>query len=871
MNFHYKDFLAGIALSMLVIFASKAQLTNTVTATGSCQDDGTITVSMTNGTMPYSIVIYNYTAVDDFNYNDNSISSGPVNQNSYTFIHLKNGVYNIIVTDNNGTETSNSVTVSSPITPNFTHVADNCNGDGSITATPTGGTAPYTFLWHDGSTNATVNNQQQYSQNYVTITDAAGCIFHSDSLYTSYAPDFALEVSSTDASCNTKGTATINVTGASGPYTYYWQTSPIQTTATATTLDGDQSYTVVVTNSNGCHQQTSVYVSRPSNEFDLAIAETAATCNQSNGSASATPSNGTAPYTYLWSTSETTSSITGLTGNTYYSVEATDANGCRSEKSFYLSLNSPLQLNFTNTNAPCQAAGGSISAIASNGTEPYTYQWGQGETTSSLSNLTTGDYYLNVTDANGCGAYGYAYVAEDASCSANISGVVFIDDNENGVMDAGELPVSGINVYFSNEYGAFSDANGNYSTNLYAGTYSIQAYAPYGWHLTTAPISISVTGGNAYPNQNIGIAKSISLTDVYIYSFSDYTQRPGKTYDTYIGYYNEGTNTESGTVTYTFSDGWDLVTASPTPDNYDATTKTATWNYNSLTPFKSGQIHMTTTVPIGVSIGTVLTGDAVISTVDPDNYPNNNESIFNAIVKNSYDPNDIRVSPQGTGTAGYISSDQSSLTYKIDFQNTGTDAAYNVIVTNDLDANMDNATVTVLSSSHPCTSSIENNTLKFSFKDINLPDSNANQSGSHGYVLYRVNLKNGLAPDTKIFNEANIYFDYNSAVATNQVQNTIARVTGTLSSDETSNVLVLYPNPCNNVLNIRLNNVPESKVSVQLYAASGQQVVLMNDAELSQGSSLNVDLTPYHLTNGLYLVRVVSDHQTYTQQLMIAH
>src|SRR5690606_8518432 len=99
--------------------------------------------------------------------------------------------------------------------------------------------------------------------------------------------------------------------------------------------------------------------------------------------------------------------------------------------------------------------------------------------------------------------------------------------------------------------------------------------------------------------------------------------------------------------------------------------------------------------------------------------------------------------------------------YTIRFQNTGTDTAFNVLITDTLPAYLDPGSFVVGAASHNFTWELRDaGTLKFSFPDILLPDSNANEAASHGFVSFRIKPREPVLPGTMIENFANIYFDF---------------------------------------------------------------------------------------------------------------
>ena len=139
----------------------------------------------------------------------------------------------------------------------------------------------------------------------------------------------------------------------------------------------------------------------------------------------------------------------------------------------------------------------------------------------------------------------------------------------------------------------------------------------------------------------------------------------------------------------------------------------------------------------------------------------------------SFDPNDIQVFPRGLTDANCITSNQ-SLEYHIRFQNTGTDTAFHITVIDVLPDELDPLSIELLDESHEYNLLIsDHNVLNFEFNNILLPDSNVNESGSHGYLRFRIQQKSDNETGTVINNKADIYFDFNEPIETNTVFNTI--------------------------------------------------------------------------------------------------
>lgn len=133
----------------------------------------------------------------------------------------------------------------------------------------------------------------------------------------------------------------------------------------------------------------------------------------------------------------------------------------------------------------------------------------------------------------------------------------------------------------------------------------------------------------------------------------------------------------------------------------------------------------------------------------------------------SFDPNDKHAYPDGYGEEHYIRPN-TPLEYTIRFQNTGTDTAFTVIIRDTLSELLDMATVHPGPSSHPYRLEIHNNReLAFVFDPIQLPDSTTNLEGSMGFVRYTVRPRADAPLESRIDNQAAIYFDYNAPVLTN--------------------------------------------------------------------------------------------------------
>ena len=329
-------------------------------------------------------------------------------ENTEDLSGLPAGTYTATIVDQNGCIYEYTTTITEPNLLVATCSSENalCNNDpsGSVSVSVSGGTAPYTYAWTNGSTDASQTGLLAGTYG-VTVTDANGCIANCTAVI-DHPDQLVVVVDVVDETivngCN--GSATANPTGGTGPYTYLW--SDGQTTQTATGLCAGI-YEVTVTDANGCEVTTSIVINPPSCDLDVTVDGTDVNCNAgSDGTVTATPitNQNNTPFTYLWNNGMTTQTIFGVTAGPY-SVVVTDSIGCTASGSFVISEPTPLSVSTTVIDEQTfNGCDGSATAIVSGGTGPYTYQWDDpaAQTTATASNLCPGTYTVVVTDANGC-------------------------------------------------------------------------------------------------------------------------------------------------------------------------------------------------------------------------------------------------------------------------------------------------------------------------------------------------------------------------------------------------------------------------------------------------------------------------------------
>lgn len=292
-----------------------------------------------------------------------------------------------------------------PLAATITSAPTGCSGTCTGSATlsnVSGGNGIFTYLWSNGATGSSISGLCPGTFS-VTVSNAAcgSSIIQTTSVGTSATiPNISFSTSN-PACGSSNGSITATPTGGTTPYTYLWNTTPAQTSATATGLQAGN-YTVTVTDANGCNNDSSLTIGTTPNLI-LNTSSDSVSCNGGNdGTATVTPSGGTTPYTYLWSNGGNQSTITNLSASTY-NVTVSDNAGCQNSTTLTVNTPSVMVINATSTDVTCQGGNnGSAIVSASGGITPYSYLWDNGAGTQNIVSLQSNTYFVTVTDNNNC-------------------------------------------------------------------------------------------------------------------------------------------------------------------------------------------------------------------------------------------------------------------------------------------------------------------------------------------------------------------------------------------------------------------------------------------------------------------------------------
>jgi gliding motility-associated-like protein len=449
-------------------------LTATITPINiSCygDNDGSATANPSGGTAPYSYLWSNGQITNQIN-------------------NLVPGTYSCIITDANKCNYTLGVAIDQPteILANLSVTNITCNGDvdGSAIVNPTGGIGPYSFVWYDNTDINSVSNLPTgfYS---VTITDNTSCSTPLITFSVTQPDDLILvasELSGTSCNGGSNGIAAVGVNGGTPFYTYTWLDSLnnlVSTDSFALNLS-EATYSVIVIDDNGCIDSTNVLITSPL-EISVNVVVDSTLCNgSSNGSATAIPTGGTGPYTYIWSGGQsigynaTYSSLDALT--TYY-LTVTDFNNCVSAGNpVNIPEPNPILYTFSSIdqngfNVSCNdSSDATITTHATGGNSPYQYSSNNILFTndSTFIDLPSGWLSVYIIDDNGCTATDSVEVTEPDALDPNINIITSVTCSGGSNGSLASIVQGGVGGFLY----TWSNANlGVLNQGLSEGTYSV--------------------------------------------------------------------------------------------------------------------------------------------------------------------------------------------------------------------------------------------------------------------------------------------------------------------------------------------------------------------------------------------------------------
>ncbi len=437
-------------------------------------------------------------------------------------------------------------------------------------------------------------------------------------------------------------------------------------------------------------------------------------------------------------------------------------------------------------------------------------------------------------------------------------GNVFNDLNNNGNRDLGENGVVNIIINTQKTTGYYTtDSLGNYVAFTEYNSDSLFARRNSQYIRSINPISYYVSAPDTGLDFAIHYIPNVQDLRIILTNFG---ARPGLLTSTYMTYKNEGTDTMSGIVKLIYDS--DLVYISSTLAPSSIVNDTLMWSFSNMHPQDFKDIKLDFYVPLSVNVFEILEFEAYIYPIVTDTTPANNYDFLNIEVTNSYDPNDKKVSPKEGLTLEQLKNNK-KLAYTIRFQNTGTDTALNVRIVDTLEQELNVLSFNMLSASHPYRYSIKGRGyVEFYFDNIMLPDSNVNESASHGFVKFEIEADKSLEIGDSILNKAYIYFDFNPPVLTNT---TNTKILDTLSFDSDKDELIsnVFPNPTKETINIYLNTNEECNINI---------IDIMGRLLYSHNfSNYEISIDVSTLQAGLYFIVAHVEHKSFCVKKFIKY
>ena len=426
-----------------------------------------------------------------------------------------------------------------------------------------------------------------------------------------------------------------------------------------------------------------------------------------------------------------------------------------------------------------------------------------------------------------------------------------LDEGNNGSINAVTGPTNnGSFVFYTNNSGIVMPSFGN---DYFTVTPPSQTYS-FNGSFEMQVMDFCVSPNGVHPDLEVSLIPLVPA-------------RPGFDAVYKIVYRNAGTEIQSGTLSFNFEDDkTDLVSA--VPEALSQSVNLLSWDFAGLNPFETREIIVTLNVNSSVESPAVNNGDllhftAALTTALVDQTPANNTFMYDQIVVGSFDPNDKAVSRESIG----ISQLGDYLYYTVRFQNTGTYQAENVVIRDILSKKLDASTFEVVATSHSARSLVtraatanDPDKLEIFFEGINLPASQNNEPGSHGFATFRIKPKNNVVLDDVITNKAEIYFDFNSAIATNTVSTTVVALG---LEDQIVNLFAIFPNPAKHTVTITLQNDAPVQ-SLVIYNLLGQQLKAITPN--FENREMTIDISQFE--TGTYLLQIASGQSKTTRKLI---
>lgn len=467
--------------------------------------------------------------------------------------------------------------------------------------------------------------------------------------------------------------------------------------------------------------------------------------------------------------------------------------------------------------------------------------------------------YYNIDTLNSGGTCNYNFGF--ASKYIVISGFVFQDFNSNGIQDSLEpgIPYQPVNI--GNVY-VYTDSSGFYELYDTIGTIFI-TYTPTGYYqgMATSPIDRTVVGlnqGQQFANQNFAIQSNQHMADLSVLINPLTTVTPGfpAWYDVFVS--NLSTyQTDVATTTFKYPPHLHFNFADA-PVTVDAVNRIITISPFQIAANHQEKILLSFTTDSFATLGQSAFVSAHVTGQYTEVSTTNNVDSIAQVIVGSWDPNNkipVVSNKVDNPNLQYVSAVNANqkIRYTINFQNTGSAAAQNIVVKDELSNDLIESSFELIGASHPVVCTRNGNKLNFKFNNIQLKDKYNHESESHGFVTFTVDAKPGLQAGHVITDNAAIYFDFNAPVITNNADVTLVDYTSIDGLNSNNKTVFISPNPFSEFTILKVNGV-EGPVTIAVVDMIGKKVI---DKTADAQSYIKIERE--NLANGVYTYTVLQN------------
>ncbi|SMP11579.1 T9SS type A sorting domain-containing protein [Chryseobacterium profundimaris] len=431
-----------------------------------------------------------------------------------------------------------------------------------------------------------------------------------------------------------------------------------------------------------------------------------------------------------------------------------------------------------------------------------------------------------------------------------ITGLVRFDENNNGCDTNDEIfEHMKLKITDGTTGETFVKNNGKYDFYTQAGNFTVTAEPenPALFNVTPATFSTSFPNNNNNVfTQDLCVTKNGNANDLEVVIAPLTNAVPGFDAKYKVMWRNKGNTILSGNVTFTFNASKMDFVSSGLPSAVSG--NQITFNFTNLKPYANTaseitfNIHPPTHPTSPANAGDQLNFMASLGPVVGDINPADNTFNYQQTVINSFDPNDIVCLQGNTIPAAMIGN---YLHYIVNFENSGTAPATNIVVEMDINpADFDISSLQLQNASHQAYTKVTENKAEFMMKSANLG------SGGHGNILLKMKSKGTLNPGDQLMNKANIYFDYNFPIETNDA---VTNIAGVLKVEENLNATSaeVYPNPTKGEVNI---NAESEIKAVEVYDNAGR--IIQKQIGIN---ARKTTLTIRSENKGVFYLKIIAD------------